>query len=228
MAKATNNKPGLIFPQKHFDLLDILNAEQEGMLSKASRKYISDEVTPSFSDETVGVLFLVLKKDFDYYIQKYREQCERNVANGKLGGRPPNPTNETLSVIEKPTGFQNNLQNPNLNNEPDIESEDDIEKLKQRKTTFMKQNQNNTAFLIGHDFVLNPSYFDDDGINPFLHIPESVFSKFDKWIKEKKMGNYVDRPWMVRTVLTFAKNHGIKSVNRADEIIQKLTNSMRG
>lgn len=86
--------------------VDLLTDEQAGVLLKGIFYYITGNGEPKLDDVT-KMAFSFIKQNLKRDHHKYESIVERNVNNGKKGGRPKNPEKEsetqiTQSVNKKP------------------------------------------------------------------------------------------------------------------------------
>jgi len=108
-------KTGFILHLDSLSVLDELTNEQAGILFKALRDY--NEGKEPQLDFAMKMAFLPFKNQFQRDLINYEKTCERNKLNGSKGGRPKKPkqTQETHSVLEKPTKPDNDNDNKNNN-----------------------------------------------------------------------------------------------------------------
>lgn len=113
-------KTGFILHLDSLSVLDELTNEQAGILFKALRDY--NEGKEPQLDFAMKMAFLPFKNQFQRDSVNYEKTCERNRLNGSKGGRPrkPKETEETHSVLEKPTKPDNDNKNNNDNDNKNI------------------------------------------------------------------------------------------------------------
>lgn len=121
--------------------LEDFTDEQVGKIFRAMVDYDRNGTIPNFTG-TMKLAFKFIKQNLDINKEKYKNICERNRANGQLGGRPKNPNNpsglqetqETQMVFEKPNETQENPEKPKKpDNDNDIDIVIDNEKKKVSK-----------------------------------------------------------------------------------------------
>ena len=92
-------------------VLDELTDEQVGKLFRGMVSYHASGTDPEFTG-VLKYVFIPIRQTIDRNAEKYREICEKNRENGRLGGRPSNRT--------EPNGFTENRPQPNkANNDND-------------------------------------------------------------------------------------------------------------
>lgn len=96
-------------------VFDELPDEDAGKLIKAMFDYETKNKLPDFKQGTLlyFAFFTNIKIQMDHNAKRYKERCERNKTNGKLGGRPKETERlkNNQTVIKKPNGYlktQNN------------------------------------------------------------------------------------------------------------------------
>lgn len=119
------NRDGFVIYKSFYGPIEGLTDEQLGRLFRAIFQWqINGQADP---DKDIQVAFGFIVNQFVIDNNKYQERCEKNQANGRLGGRPrknQSVITETKRFSEKPNKTQ---QNPN---EKEKDNENDNEKRK--------------------------------------------------------------------------------------------------
>ena len=122
-------KNGFLLYKDLLPQFEMLTDEQAGQLIKAILTYVNDMEVPPLEPEVriaFGFIKAILKRD----LQKYEGIIERNIENGKKGGRPTKEQNP-----ENPVGYLGNPTKPKKADsdsvsESDSHSDSDIKTLK--------------------------------------------------------------------------------------------------
>ena len=124
-------KNGFLLYKDLLPQFEMLTDEQAGQLIKAILTYVNDMEVPPLEPEVriaFGFIKAILKRD----LQKYEGIIERNIENGKKGGRPTKEQNP-----ENPVGYLGNPTKPKKADsdsgsviESDSHSDRDIKTLK--------------------------------------------------------------------------------------------------
>lgn len=112
-------KSFLVYGEDLKEILDALTDEQVAQLFRGMVDYHLTGVDPAFTG-ILKYIFIPIRQQMDRDKGRYEAKCEKNRANGKLGGRPKKP-NETEWLSEKPK-------------KADIDKDIDIEKDTDRDT----------------------------------------------------------------------------------------------
>ena len=98
-------------------MLKILSPEEVGLLFLSLFEYVRERKLPEGLPPTAMVAFWGIKHHVDHDLEHYNEICQRNLVNGKKGGRPKKvhsiSEEETQVVFEKP--YTNTNTNTNTN-----------------------------------------------------------------------------------------------------------------
>ncbi len=70
------------------DSLSVLNEKEKGLIFWSLFKYAKYGEMPSFNNRMILGMFNAYRGAIDRDIKKYEAICERNIINGKMGGRP--------------------------------------------------------------------------------------------------------------------------------------------
>ena len=81
------NKGSFLIRDSWYEAISELTNEEKGLLFEAMFKYNKTGKMPQL-DNSVKIVFLLLKPQFDYNHNQYHEICQRNKINGAKGGRP--------------------------------------------------------------------------------------------------------------------------------------------
>lgn len=102
------NKKSFIIYCDSLDVLDVLTREEAGELFLTIRDYVrGEQPKPS---KTVEVAFIPIKNSIDRDLEKWKVVRERNIVNGKKGGRPAK--SNIPNKPKKPSGLSGNPKNP--------------------------------------------------------------------------------------------------------------------
>lgn len=143
--KRENGRESFVLYRSFYGPISGLSDEQLGRVFRAIFRWQSDGMTDQDPDPAVNVAIAFITNQFRIDADKYRERCERNQANGRLGGRPK----KTVRLLQKPNGF---FENPN-ENENENENENGNENVKggpgdkspARKQSFVKPSFDDVA-----------------------------------------------------------------------------------
>lgn len=87
-----------------------LDKEKAGELFLHILEYVNDN-DPKTNDVIIDLVFEPIKQQLKRDLKRYEDRAERSRQNGKNGGRP--------STKQKPSGLNNNPENPNEPKKPD-------------------------------------------------------------------------------------------------------------
>jgi len=108
-------------------IFDELSDEKAGQLIKYIFEYSVSGKKPEIECPATRMGFRTLQTSLDMNVEKYKNVCKRNKANGLKGGRPKNPEEP-----KKPSGLSGLPKKPK---KPDIDTIVDIEKKEPLSTT---------------------------------------------------------------------------------------------
>ena len=112
------DKNSFVLYTEYEETLAALSDSEMGALFRAIFTYERTQEKPQLKG-AVAMAFNFICKDLDKNRAKYIERCEKNKANGSLGGRP-----KTEGNPNKPNGFD---ENPDEPKKPDNENESDYD-----------------------------------------------------------------------------------------------------
>ena len=112
------NKKSFILYCDIMHTIEHLTDETAGKLFKHILNYVNDK-DPVTDDLTIKIAFEPIKQQLKRDLVKYEKFVEKQVINGKLGGRPKNPnvskkTQKTQTFLEKPKKAVNVNDNDNV------------------------------------------------------------------------------------------------------------------
>ncbi|MBO5938361.1 MAG: hypothetical protein J6Q82_02530 [Clostridia bacterium] len=100
-------------------LIELLSDEEAGKIFRSIFEYARKRTITTELSVAAQVAFRSIQNYMDLDLKKYEEICQRNLENGKKGGRPRKArmnTQKTQVVFEKPYNNNNNNTNNNNNN----------------------------------------------------------------------------------------------------------------
>ncbi len=128
-ANQDTQRDSFVLYKSFYGPIEGLTDEQLGRLFRAIFQWqINGRADPAPATD-IQVAFGFIVNQFQVDNGKYRERCERNQANGKLGGRPK----KNQSVSQKPNGFFENPQKPNKTQQNPNDNDNDNDKKETRK-----------------------------------------------------------------------------------------------
>lgn len=101
-----NNKKSFILYTDVYDSIKELSIGDKAQLLDAIYQYVIEDKVPNLTPIS-KMAFSFIKREIDRNDDKWESIRERNVENGKKGGRPKNPEEP-----KKPTGLSGNPKNP--------------------------------------------------------------------------------------------------------------------
>ena len=112
-------------------VFDELPDEDAGKLIKAIFDYEIKNKSPDFKKGTLlyFAFFTNIKIQMDHNAERYKERCDRNKTNGKLGGRPKKTKRlkNNQTVIKKPNGYFKTQNNQTVIKKPEYDCDYDCE-----------------------------------------------------------------------------------------------------
>lgn len=89
---------------------------------------------PSFDDRALTMAFVPIKRRMDKDAAAYREKCEKNRENGRLGGRPKkSETEENRTVFEETERFSEKPKKPDTDTDTGTDLSKDLKVIEDRK-----------------------------------------------------------------------------------------------
>ena len=107
-------KETMIIHSDFMEPIEALTGEQTKMLMSAVMRYAFCGEEIPITDQSVSILFMLMRGQIDRMAEKYDAKCRRNQENGARGGRPKETERlseepeETERLSEKPNGFEKN------------------------------------------------------------------------------------------------------------------------
>jgi hypothetical protein len=106
------NKKSFVFYCEWIESFEALSDIEAGMLIKHILSYVNDE-NPVMEDKYVNLAFIPIKQALKRDLKKYETYIDKQISNGKKGGRPK--TQKTQAFLEKPKKADNVNVNVNVN-----------------------------------------------------------------------------------------------------------------
>ena len=123
-------KDSFVFYTEYAEVLDVLTAEQAGLLIRAMVKYSRGE-RPDLSDKVVKAVFMTIKPRMDKDREKWEQTVAARVEAGKKGGAPKgnqNASKTTKNNQKQPKQATQAVSDP----DPDCEVDNNPPKSPQR------------------------------------------------------------------------------------------------
>ena len=93
------NKKSFVFYTEWKETFDALSDEAAGKLIKHILNYVNDK-NPTTEDTLINLCFIPIKQQLKRDLKKYENYIDKQIANGKKGGRPK--TQKTQRLFSKP------------------------------------------------------------------------------------------------------------------------------
>lgn len=148
-ANQDTQRDSFVLYKSFYGPIEGMTDDQLGRLFRAIFQWQIDGRADPAPDIQVAFGFIV--NQFQVDNGKYRDRCERNQANGKLGGRPK----KNRSVSQKPNGFFENPQKPTKTQQNPNDNENDNENDNDSKGV-----RGNEAPARKHEIFVKPSFSD--------------------------------------------------------------------
>ena len=130
-----------------------LSDEQAGLLFKHILSYVNDE-NPVTDNIIIELVFEPIKQQLKRDLKRYEAICKRNIANGKLGGRPKNKP-------KKPTGLKLTQVNPEEPKKADNDHDNDSDIKKE----IIKEKIIVESHPYYNDFLIYLNWLNSTGFN---------------------------------------------------------------
>ena len=106
-----SKKKSFIFYYDWWDIFEPLSKEQKADLLTGIFDYIKKEKEPEYDELALKISFNIIRTTLNRDGEKYEKICQRNLDNGKKGGRPKKEieymeTQKTQWVLKEPKKTQ--------------------------------------------------------------------------------------------------------------------------
>jgi uncharacterized phage protein (TIGR02220 family) len=187
-------KSFLVYGEDLKEILDDLTDEQVGQLFRGMVSYHNTGVDPHFTG-ALKYVFIPIRQQMDRDKDRYEQKCEKNRANGRLGGRPRKPS-ETEWFSEKP-------KKADIDKDIDIEKDTDRDKDKESRSVDLDVWSLSLSVLSHLNSVAGTQYKTDDVASVRLisdlahkgYTEEQMLEVIDKkaadWLGDPKVEQYL-------------------------------------
>ena len=193
--KKVNSKLSMIIYYTYREQFELLTGDEVKKLILAMIDYDKDGIEPKF-EGMLKMAFSFIKTNLDIDSEKYKKICERNIENGKKGGRP-----------KKPTGLLENPKNPHKPKKADIDIDIDID----NDIDIDIDNENDIYDYIENNFGRTLSPIEYEEINNWEDNELTRYAIKQAVLNGKCNIKYISR------ILQNYKNNSIETVQQAQE-----------
>jgi len=180
-------KDSFILYNEYYEMVKELPTDQKGLLLCAIFEY-STNGNEIELPAMARIIFKLIKKRMDYDTARYAEICNRNKANGSMGGRPKasaldkTENNRTVSKITE--RFPKNPNEPDIDNDMIYDNIPPMSPLNVDKSvdnSAQKEDKEGKVYIDQDYHVAWDEHFTEE-LRP---LSESQIGEIDYWLKNK-------------------------------------------
>lgn len=180
-------KDSFILYNEYYEMVKELPTDQKGLLLCAIFEY-STNGNEIELPAMARIIFKLIKKRMDYDTARYAEICNRNKANGSMGGRPKasaldkTENNRTVSKITE--RFPKNPNEPDIDNDMIYDNIPPMSPLNVDKSVdnSAKKEDKEGKVYIDQDYHVA---WDEHFAEELRPLSESQIGEIDYWLKNK-------------------------------------------